>query len=64
LDKHQILEQLQHIIAVYNQILRAGGLPSELREEVDEGIEHSVAIYEKLLNAPVLDYKHYKRTNQ
>lgn len=58
MDKHQILEQLQHIIAVYNQLLRAAGMPSDMRDELNENIDAAEAMYKKLANREVIDFKH------
>jgi hypothetical protein len=58
MDKHQILEKLQHIIVCYNQLLRAAGLPVDLRLEIEMSIDSVEAIYKKLKNKEVVDYKH------
>ena len=57
MDKKQILEQLQHILAVYNQILRAAGYPSDMRGEIDQAIDDVEAMYEKLEKREVINYK-------
>lgn len=57
MDKHQILEQIQHIIVCYNQVLRAGGLPSDVRYDVEEAIDIAEDLYKKVSNREVIDYK-------